>query len=104
MQTDGVDWDAILKKRYKEFQKQTYDEKKDEIFNYIKKSQKKKVIKKVEKNMKLELKNDYVETASNPEVYAETSNSWRVYMIIGIVCVVAIVAGILLARKRRREQ
>ena len=104
MQTDGVDWDAILKKRYKEFQKQTYDEKKDEIFNYIKKSQKKKVIKKVEKNMKLELKNDYVETASNPEVYAETSNSWRVYMIIGIVCVVALVAGILLVRKRRREQ
>lgn len=45
--------------------------------------------------MKLELKNDYVETASNPEVYAETSNSWRVYMIIGIVCVVALVAGIL---------
>lgn len=87
-----------------EFQKQTYDEKKDEIFNYIKKSQKKKVIKKVEKNMKLELKNDYVETASNPEVYAETSNSWRVYMIIGIVCVVALVAGILLVRKRRREQ
>lgn len=54
--------------------------------------------------MKLELKNDYVETASNPEVYAETSNSWRVYMIIGIVCVVALVAGILLVRKRRREQ
>ena len=104
MQTDGVDWDAILKKRYKEFQKQTYDEKKDEIFNYIKKSQKKKVIKKVEKNMKLELKNDYVETASNPEVYAETSNSGRVYMVIGIICVVALVAGILLVRKRRREQ
>ena len=54
--------------------------------------------------MKLELKNDYVETASNPEVYAETSNFGRVYMIIGIVCVVAIVAGILLARKGRREQ
>ena len=104
MQTDGVDWDAILKKRYKEFQKQTYDEKKDEIFNYIKKSQKKKVIKKVEKNMKLELKNDYVETASNPEVYAETSNFGRVYMVIGIICVIALVAGILLVRKRRREQ
>ena len=54
--------------------------------------------------MKLELKNDYVETASNPEVYAETSNFGRVYMVIGIICVVALVAGILLVRKRRREQ
>ena len=62
------------------------------------------MIKKVEKNMKLELKNDYVETASNPEVYAETSNFGRVYMVIGIICVVALVAGILLVRKRRREQ
>ena len=101
MESDGVDWEAILKKSYREFQKKTYEEKKNEIFNRAKKSQNKKAIKQAEKNMRLELKDDYAGTERDTKVF----NSVKMhYVIIGIVCVVALVAGILLVRKRRREQ
>ena len=100
MQSDGVDWEAILKKSYKEFQKKTYEEKKNEIFNRAKKSQNKKAIKQAEKNMRLELKDDYAGTESD----VKTSNSGKThYVVIGIICVVALVAGILLVRKRRKQ-
>ena len=100
MQSDGVDWEAILKKKYKEFQKLTYEEKKDEIFDRLRKIQKGKIVKQAEKNMKLELKDDYAGTESDTKVF----NSVKMhYVIIGIVCVVALVAGILLARKRRKQ-
>ncbi len=99
MQSDGVDWEAILKKKYKEFQKLTYEEKKNEIFDRLRKIQKGKIVKQAEKNMKLELKDDSAGTESD----VKAPNSGKLYMIIGIVCVVTIVAGILLARKRRKQ-
>ena len=100
MQSDGVDWEAILKKKYKEFQKLTYEEKKNEIFDRLRNFQKGKTVKQAEKNMKLELKDDSAGTESD----VKTSNSGKThYVVIGIICVVAVVAGILLARKRRKQ-
>ncbi|WP_147403742.1 hypothetical protein [Roseburia sp. AM59-24XD] len=99
MQSDGVDWEAILKKSYREFQKKTYEEKKNEIFNRAKKSQNKKAIKQAEKNMRLELKDDSVGAESD----VKALNSGKTYyVVIGIICVIAVVAGILLVRKRKR--
>lgn len=100
MESDGVDWEAILKKKYKEFQKLTYEEKKNEIFNRLRNFQKGKTVKQAEKNMKLELKDD----SSGEESDTKTSNSGKIYMIIGIICVIAVLAGILLVRKRRKQQ
>ena len=65
----------------------------------MRKIQKGKIVKQAEKNMKLELKDD----SSGAESDVKAPNSGELYMIIGIVCVVAIVAGILLARKRRKQ-
>ena len=101
MQSDGVDWEAILKKKYKEFQKLTYEEKKDEIFDRLRKIQKGKIVKQAEKNMKLELKDDYAGTESETKASKSVKTH---YVIIGIVCVVAVVAGISLVRKRRKQQ
>ena len=99
MQSDGVDWEAILKKSYREFQKKTYEEKKNEIFNRAKKSQNKKAIKQAEKNMRLELKDDSVGAESD----VKALNSGKTYyVVIGIICVIAVLAGILLVRKRKR--
>ena len=50
--------------------------------------------------MKLELKDD----SSGEESDTKTSNSGKIYMIIGIICVIAVLAGILLVRKRRKQQ
>ena len=101
MQSDGVDWEAILKKKYKEFQKLTYEEKKDEIFDRLRKIQKGKIVKQAEKNMKLELKDDYAGTESETKASKSVKTH---YVIIGIVCVVAVVSGISLVRKRRKQQ
>ena len=61
---------------------------------------KNKAIKQAEKNMRLELKDDYAGTESD----VKTSNSGKThYVVIGIICVVALVAEILLVRKRRKQ-
>ena len=66
----------------------------------MRKIQKGKIVKQAEKNMKLELKDDSAGTESD----VKTSNSGKThYVVIGIICVVAVVAGILLARKRRKQ-
>ena len=75
MESDGVDWEAILKKKYKEFQKLTYEEKKDEIFDRLRKIQKGKIVKQAEKNMKLELKDDYAGTESRGRSFQIRENT-----------------------------
>jgi len=94
--TDTTDWEVVNEK----FKKKSYSEKKDEIFDYLVKTKKKKNYKKVEKNLKLELKDEYAE----PEEDAKESDRAGIYIVIGIgIMVIVVIGGIILMKKRKKE-
>lgn len=95
--TDTTDWKALEEK----FRKKSYSEKKDEILDYLAKSKKEKTYKKVEKNLKLELEDEYV----GPEEDTGESGRMDIYIVlgIGIVAIAVMIAVVMLRRKGKRE-
>lgn len=89
-----------LKKATKEFKQKTYQEKKDEIFAYLKENKKSGISKKTAKNLKLELKDDYVETESDRNAAGIRK---VIYPLTGAVCIVVIVVVFFFVRKRKKD-
>ena len=87
-----------LEKVVKKFKQKNYSEKKDEIFDYLKDTSG--ISKKTEKNLKLELKDDYVESEDDSKDAGITK---MIYPVIAAVCILVIVVVIFLVRKRKKN-
>lgn len=96
-----TDWKAVQERADEKFRKKSYSEKKEEILASLAKSNNAKTYKKVEKNLKLELEDEYVE----PEKDAEESGRTGIYIVlgIGIVVIAVMIAVVMIRRKGKRE-
>ena len=89
-----------LEKTVKKFKQKDYREKKDEILSYLAKAKKDGVSRKTEKNLKLELKDDYVESEDDSKDAGITK---MIYPVIAAVCILVIAVVIFLVRKRKKS-
>ena len=89
-----------LEKTAKKFKQKDYSEKKDEILSYLAKAKKDGVSRKTEKNLKLELKDDYVESEDDSRDAGITK---MIYPVIAAVCILVIAVVIFLVRKRKKN-
>ena len=89
-----------LEKTVKKFKQKDYREKKDEILSYLAKAKKDGVSRKTEKNLKLELKDDYVESEDDSRDAGITK---MIYPGIAAVCILVIAVVIFLVRKRKKN-
>lgn len=88
--------DASLEEKIEEFQKKNYEEKKKEIFDYLTEIKKEKLMKKTDKNLKLELQEEYIESEQATE-----ENGKGIYVAVGVLAVVGIAVGIKLGKRRK---
>lgn len=96
--TGTTDWKAVQERADEKFRKKSYSEKKEEILASLAKSKNAKSYKKAEKNLKLELKDEYVE----PEKDAKENGRTGIYIVIGIgVLLIGVVGGSILWKKRK---
>ena len=93
------DKDANLDNLIDKFKNKSFDDKKKEIFEYLDDMKEKKVVKKSEENLKLDLKNEYVGDESTDN----KSDKKLKYIGIAAVIVVIIGAGVLLKRCRKSQ-
>ncbi len=94
---DTADWEVVNER----FKKKSYSEKKDEIFEYLAGAKNEKLIKKAEKNLKLELEDEYVE----PEKDVKKSDRTGIYIVIGIgIMVIGVIAGGIIFMKKRKKE
>ena len=93
------DIDTNLEKMIEKFKNKSFDDKKKEIFEYLDDMKEKKVVKKSEENLKLDLKDEYV----GDENTDNKSDKKLKYIGIAAVIVVMIGAGVLLKRCRKSQ-
>ncbi len=92
--------ESNLEKTVKKFKQKDYSEKKDEILSYLAKAKKDGVSRKTEKNLKLELKDDYVESEDDSRDAGITK---MIYPGIAAACILVIAVVIFLVRKRKKN-
>lgn len=92
--------ESNLEKTVKKFKQKDYSEKKDEILSYLAKAKKDGVSRKTEKNLKLELKDDYVESEDDSRDVGITK---MIYPGIAAACILVIAVVIFLVRKRKKN-
>lgn len=92
--------ESNLEKTVKKFKQKNYREKKDEILSYLAKAKKDGVSRKTEKNLKLELKDDYVESEDDSRDAGITK---MIYPGIAAACILVIAVVIFLVRKRKKN-
>lgn len=93
------DIDTNLEKMIDKFKNKSFDGKKKEIFEYLDDMKEKKVVKKSEENLKLDLKDEYVGDESTDN----KSDKKLKYIGIAAVIVVIIGVGVLLKRCRKSQ-
>ena len=97
---ESMDGDSSnIKDLVKKFNDKDYDGKKEQIFEHLTNIKKEKVIKKSEKDLKLELKDEYVEPTKDEKESSRTG----IYIAIGAVVIVGIVVVGIVLKKRKRE-
>lgn len=99
--TGTTDWKAVQERADEKFRKKSYSEKKEEILASLAKSKNEKTYKKVEKNLKLELGDEYIE--SEEEAGENGRRGIYIALSIGIVVIAVIIAVVMIRRKRKRE-
>lgn len=87
-----------LEKAAKKFKQKNYSDKKNEIFDYLKETSV--ISKKTEKNLKLELKDDYVEAESEGE---NRGIQKLIYPVAGAVCIIVAAVVLFLVWKRKKN-
>ncbi|RKI42622.1 hypothetical protein D7V86_19095 [bacterium D16-51] len=87
-----------IKAKRKVFKKKNYEEKKEEIFAFLDEGKNKKVIKESEKNLKLELKDEYIETKKDTK---KDGIGKGIYIAVGIAAIGGITAEIIFKKKRK---
>lgn len=96
-----MDWEAEQEAMDNEFKKKSYSEKKDEILADLTKRTKEKHINQLEKNLKLELEDEYVESEKD----AKESDRTGIYIVIGIgIMVIGVIAGGIIFMKKRKKE
>lgn len=91
-----------LESAAQKFNKKDYSEKKKQIFRYLKKNQNKSVTKKAKKSLKLELKDDYVESEDDRKD-ADKSKVIYPVIVIGAGGILVIAVVIFFVRKRKKS-
>lgn len=84
----------------KEFSKQDYSGKKEEIFSYLTKIKKEGIPKKMEKKLKIELEDDYVAPERNVK---QNRIGRKFYILAGGIVMILAVAGILAMKRQSQE-
>ena len=97
MSGDGArDWKGEQEAMDREFQEKNYSEKKETILAYLKNPKNSKIIKKVDKNLKLELKDEHVEPEEDVKEKSRTGNFITIgmYILVGIgILVIGVLIG-----------
>lgn len=100
-----ADRKAVQEAMDKEFIKMSYNEKKDEILTNLKQGSNGRLIKKIEKNLKLELEDEYVEPEKDAEGSGGTGNiiKFGIYIVVGIVIMaIGVIIGENIFMKKRK--
>ena len=99
--TGTTDWKAVKERADERFRKKSYHEKKTEIMDYLAKGKKGQNYKEAEKNLKLELEDEYVE----PEEDVKESDRTVIYIVtvIGIIVIIGVISGIILLKQQEKE-
>lgn len=93
------DSDAKFENVNEKFRNKSFDDKKKEIFDYLDEIKEQKIVKKSEKNLKLDLKDEYIESESTEN----NSDKKGIYIGITVVIVVIVIGASVLLKKYRRR-